>query len=52
MTHFSIVFQYRDEIATLVIKQTSSTDAGWYRMEAANKLGRVETQCNLVVKSK
>ena len=44
--------EYGDEIATLVIRDTTTSDAGSYRCEAANKLGRVETECSMVVQSK
>ena len=44
--------EYGDEIATLVIRDTTTSDAGSYRCEAANKLGRVETECTMVVQSK
>ena len=43
---------YQDEVAALVVKDTTAKDAGWYRCEAANRLGRVETHCTLVVQSK
>ena len=44
--------EYGEEIATLVIRDTTTSDAGSYRCEAANKLGRVETECTMVVQSK
>ena len=44
--------EYGEEIATLVIRDTTTADAGTYRCEAANKLGRVETECTMVVQSK
>ena len=43
---------YQDEIATLVIRKTEVTDRGWYRCEAVNKIGRVETECTVVVQGK
>ncbi len=42
---------YMDEVAALMIKDTTMLDAGVYRCEAANKLGRVETECRMVVQS-
>ena len=42
---------YKNETATLHIKETSVTDSGWYRCEAENKLGRVQTECTLTVES-
>ena len=43
---------FKDEVAELVISGTDIKDSGWYRCEAVNKLGRVETQCTLAVESK
>lgn len=43
---------YHKELASLVIPKTDVRDGGWYRCEAVNRLGRVETQCTLVVQSK
>ncbi len=40
---------YMDEVAALMIRETSTADAGTYRCEAANRLGRVETECRMVV---
>ena len=40
---------YQDEIATLVIRDTKVVDRGWYRCEAINKIGRVETECTVIV---
>ena len=45
-------FEVVDEIVSLVIHECSLKDAGAYRCEASNKLGRVETQCSLTVHSK
>ena len=41
---------YSDAEATLLIDDTQLSDAGSFRFEASNKLGRVETQCSLAVK--
>ena len=46
------VMAYKDKVATLVIKDSNINDSGWYRCEAANKVGRVETRCTLIVQSK
>ena len=43
---------YSDDVAELVIKQTEPGDAGKYRCEAANALGRVESTGKLTVHSK
>ena len=43
---------YLDEVAALEIHETDAKDSGWYRCEAANKLGRVETHCTLIVQCK
>ncbi len=43
---------YKDSVATLVLNQSGINDSGWYRCEAANKVGRVETRCTLIVQSK
>ena len=40
---------YDQDVATLRFTDTGVTDAGTYRCEAANKLGRVETECKLTV---
>ena len=40
---------YQDEVATLVIKNTEVADKGLYRCEAINKIGRVETECTVIV---
>ena len=40
---------YNDETAALVVQDAQLVDAGCYRFEASNKLGRVETQCILLV---
>lgn len=40
---------YKGELAVLEIPKTEFNDGGWYRCEAVNKLGRVETQGTLVV---
>ena len=42
---------YQDEVAELVVSSTDIKDGGWYRCEAVNKLGRVETQCSVIVES-
>ena len=42
---------YADDEATLTIADVELTHAGWYRCEASNKIGRVETQCTLTVNS-
>lgn len=43
---------YENDEAVLTISDAEVKDAGWYRCEASNKLGRVETQCSLTVYSK
>ena len=43
---------YKDKVAVCLIEKTQLSDAGWYRCEAVNKLGRVETQCTLTVNAK
>ena len=37
------------QVASLTVKQTEFSDGGWYRCEASNKLGRVETQATVTV---
>lgn len=43
---------YTDGVALLTIKDSLFTDEAWYRCEASNKLGKVETHCDLTVQSK
>jgi hemicentin len=43
---------YENEEAVLTINDAELSNAGSYRCEASNKLGRVETQCTLTVNSK
>ena len=43
---------YVDDVAKLVIKGVELGDAGLYRCEAVNKIGRVSTECGLTVNSK
>lgn len=38
--------------AMCVIDKVEFGDSGWYRLEAENKLGRVQTQCTLTVNCK
>ena len=45
--HYQIT--YSGKTASLTIKGTCATDSGWYRCEAENKLGRVQTECTLTV---
>ncbi|XP_023933258.1 titin isoform X1 [Lingula anatina] len=40
---------YVDEVAELVIKETSTGDAGKYRCEASNAIGKVDTEASLTV---
>jgi len=42
---------YENDEAVLTVSDAELKDAGWYRCEATNKLGRVETQCTLTVYS-
>ena len=44
--------RYRDAVATLYIQNTEFTDGGWYKCEASNKYGKVETTCELLVQGK
>ena len=43
---------YEDEVSTLTIDKLEPADDNTYRCEAANKLGKVETQCTLTVHGK
>lgn len=43
---------YVDDAATLQFSDTSVSDSGVYRCEAVNKLGRVETECKVIVQCK
>lgn len=43
---------YEDDVAALVIHKTEPADAGLYQCEAANVLGRVQTEGTLAVHSK
>ena len=43
---------YEEEVASLVIHKTEPDDADVYRCEAANPLGRVQTEGSLSVHSK
>ena len=43
---------YLGNVASCVISQSEFSDAGWYRIEVENKLGRVQSQCQLTVYSK
>ncbi len=43
---------YQDDVAMLTVHDTTFKDGGHYRCEAVNKLGRVSTDCTLVVESK
>ena len=47
-----VKISYENDEAVLTISDAALSDAGWYRCEASNKLGRVETQCTLTVNSK
>ena len=40
---------YSDDVAELTIKNPEPSDSGLYRCEAANKIGRVETEAKLLV---
>lgn len=42
---------YKENMASLTVKDADLRDTGAYRCEASNKLGRVETQCVLTVNS-
>ena len=42
---------YEESNASLTITGSEPKDAGAYRCEASNKLGRVTTQCTLTVQS-
>ena len=42
---------YENEEAVLTISDAALSDAGWYRCEAKNKLGSVETQSTVTVNS-
>ena len=39
------------DVAALVIAATETTDSATYRCEAVNKLGKVKTECKVVVHS-
>ena len=41
---------YSGDVATLRVDDMTVADSGNYRCEAVNKLGRVETECKIVVK--
>ena len=43
---------YVDDVAILTIAEANMKDSGSYRCEAVNKLGTVETECNLIVQGK
>lgn len=43
---------FKDKVAVCVIHESGFDDAGWYRLEAENKLGRVQTQCTVTVNCK
>ena len=47
-----VVSTYVDSKATLTFKNVNLKDAARYRVEASNKMGRVETECRLTVHSK
>ncbi len=47
-----LVPSYQDSKATLTFKKSELKDTARYRVEASNKMGRVETDCNLTVHSK
>lgn len=46
------IMQTEDDTVSLTIKDTDAKDGGWYRCEASNKLGRVQTQCTVTAVSK
>ena len=41
--------RYDDMMATLVIKESQLSDGGYYRCEAANKIGKCQTEACLTV---
>jgi len=43
---------YSGDVATLRVDDTTVADSGTYRCEAVNKLGRVDTECKIVVNCK
>jgi len=43
------LISYSNEVASLTVKHAELSDGGWYRCEASNKLGRVQTQCTVTV---
>ena len=43
---------FSNKVATVLIKDTEPGDAAEYRCEVSNKLGRVQTECKLIVNSK
>jgi len=43
---------YAKDVATLRIADSAVNDSGTYRCEAANKLGRVDTECKLTIECK
>ncbi len=47
----TVIMSYDDSTAKLTVKDAQMKNAGAYRCEAVNKLGRVETQCVLTVNS-
>ena len=47
-----VVPTYKDSKATLTFKKVELKDTARYRVEASNKMGRVETECKLTVHSK
>ena len=44
-----LIMSYLDDVASLVVKDVSLTDAGSYSCEAVNKIGRVQTDGKLTV---
>ena len=44
-----VEMSYADEVASLTIHKSELSDAGLYRCEAGNKLGRVETEATATV---
>ena len=46
------IMEAEEDDVSLTIKETDAKDGGFYRCEASNKLGRVQTQCCVTVVSK